>query len=188
MRRLLDTKQTRRMYETEPDVFELEEMRERRHNELYSDRDDNTDGFYEEAFDCVMNLYDEILDAEDDTEVDECIVNARLPYRLCPGRYPRWVSQSIPPRENRSGSLRRHFAHYVEGSVRLGACKSENLQTHHCRTSYRPWRIRSSRHQQGVQLSAYLHRGYENEISEEQNRKHYHPSYRKREEAHPVES
>ena len=78
MRRLLDTKQTRRMYETEPDVFELEEMRERRHNKLYSDRDGNTDGFYEEAFDCVMNLYDEILDAEDDTEVDECIVNARL--------------------------------------------------------------------------------------------------------------
>ena len=27
-----------------------------------------------------------------------------------------------------------------------------------------------------------------NEISEEQNRKHHHPSYRKREEAHPVES
>ena len=53
------------MYETEPDVFELEEMRERRHNKLYSDRDDNADSFYEEAFDCVMNLYDEILDAED---------------------------------------------------------------------------------------------------------------------------
>ena len=78
MRKLLDTKQTRRMYETEPDVFELEEMRERRHNKLYSDRGDNADSFYEEAFDCVMNLYDEILDAEDDTEVDECIVNARL--------------------------------------------------------------------------------------------------------------
>ena len=78
MRRLLDTKQTRRMYETEPDVFELEEMRERRHNKLFSDRDDYADGFYEEAFDCVMNLYDEILDAEDDTEVDECIVNAIL--------------------------------------------------------------------------------------------------------------
>ena len=78
MRKLLDTKQTRRMYETEPDVFELEEMRERRHNKFYSDRDDNADGFYEEAFDCVMNLYDEILVAEDDTEVDECIVNARL--------------------------------------------------------------------------------------------------------------
>lgn len=72
MRKLLDTKQTRRMYETEPDVFELEEMRERRHNKFYSDRDDNADGFYEEAFDCVMNLYDEILDVEDDTEVDEC--------------------------------------------------------------------------------------------------------------------
>lgn len=56
------------------------------------------------------------------------------------------------------------------------------------RVSYRPWRIRSSRYQQGVQLSAYLHRGNENEISEEQNRKHHHPSYRKREEAHPVES
>ena len=45
MRKLLDTKQTRRMYETEPDVFELEEMRERRHNKFYSDRDDNADGF-----------------------------------------------------------------------------------------------------------------------------------------------
>ena len=56
MRKLLDTKQSRRMYETEPDVFELEEMRERRHNKFYSDRDDNADGFYEEAFDCVMNL------------------------------------------------------------------------------------------------------------------------------------
>lgn len=65
MSRTTNNKLNRRKYETEPDVFELEEMRERRHNKLYSDRDDNADGFYEEAFDCVMNLYDEILDAED---------------------------------------------------------------------------------------------------------------------------
>ena len=77
MRRLLDTKQTRRMYETEPDVFELEEMREREERYWSLDEDDPEE-WYEEAFDCVMNLFDEILDAEDDTEVDECIVNARL--------------------------------------------------------------------------------------------------------------
>lgn len=70
-------KQNRRKYETEPDVFEIEEMRESEERHYLLDEDDPEE-WYEEAFDCVMNLFDEILDAEDDTEVDECIVNARL--------------------------------------------------------------------------------------------------------------
>lgn len=77
MRRTTNNKLNRRKYETEPDVFELEEMREREERYWSLDEDDPEE-WYEEAFDCVMNLFDEILDAEDDTEVDECIVNARL--------------------------------------------------------------------------------------------------------------
>lgn len=77
MRRTTNNKLNRRKYETEPDVFELEEMREREERYWLLDEDDPEE-WYEEAFDCVMNLFDEILDAEDDTEVDECIVNARL--------------------------------------------------------------------------------------------------------------
>ena len=70
-------KQNRRKYENEPDVFEIEEMRESEERHYLLDEDDPEE-WYEEAFDCIMNLFDEILDAEDDTEVDECIVNARL--------------------------------------------------------------------------------------------------------------
>lgn len=77
MNRTTNNKLNRRKYETEPDVFELEEMREREERYWSLDEDDPEE-WYEEAFDCVMNLFDEILDAEDDTEVDECIVNARL--------------------------------------------------------------------------------------------------------------
>lgn len=77
MSRTTNNKLNRRKYETEPDVFELEEMREREERYCSLDEDDPEE-WYEEAFDCVMNLFDEILDAEDDTEVDECIVNARL--------------------------------------------------------------------------------------------------------------
>jgi len=77
MSRTTNNKLNRRKYETEPDVFELEEMREREERYWSLDEDDPEE-WYEEAFDCVMNLFDEILDAEDDTEVDECIVNARL--------------------------------------------------------------------------------------------------------------
>lgn len=77
MSRTTNNKLNRRKYETEPDVFELEEMKEREERYWSLDEDDPEE-WYEEAFDCVMNLFDEILDAEDDTEVDECIVNARL--------------------------------------------------------------------------------------------------------------
>ena len=77
MSRTTNNKLNRRKYETEPDVFELEEMREREERYWSLDEDDPEE-WCEEAFDCVMNLFDEILDAEDDTEVDECIVNARL--------------------------------------------------------------------------------------------------------------
>ena len=77
MSRTTNNKLNRRKYETEPDVFELEEMREREERYWSLDEDDHEE-WYEEAFDCVMKLFDEILDAEDDTEVDECIVNARL--------------------------------------------------------------------------------------------------------------
>ena len=77
MSRTANNKLNRRKYETEPDVFELEEMRERKERYWSLDEDDPEE-WYEEAFDCVMNLFDEILDAEDDTEVDQCIVNARL--------------------------------------------------------------------------------------------------------------
>lgn len=77
MSRTTNNKLNRRKYETEPDLFELEEMREREERYWSLDEDDPEE-WYEEAFDCVMNLFDEILDAEDDTEVDECIVNARL--------------------------------------------------------------------------------------------------------------
>ena len=77
MSRTTNNKLNRRKYETEPDVFEIEEMRESEERHYLLDEDDPEE-WYEEAFDCVMNLFDEILDAEDDTEVDECIVNARL--------------------------------------------------------------------------------------------------------------
>ena len=56
MSRTTNNKLNRRKYETEPDVFELEEMREREERYWSLDEDDPEE-WYEEAFDCVMLEY-----------------------------------------------------------------------------------------------------------------------------------
>ena len=53
-----------RFYETEPDVFEMKESPFFNSTDDCPEDDGDEEYFYVEAFDCMMSLYEEILDAE----------------------------------------------------------------------------------------------------------------------------